>query len=78
MQEVETYIFHCHNRFAQFIVTRPIMELCLAVEWRLGPSVSNWWWEQNRVDVEGMWMVAWEVERMEEDEDTDGKKTETD
>ena len=40
--------------------------------------MPNWWWKQNGVDVEGMWKVAWEVEQMEEDEDTDGAKEETD
>ena len=28
------------------------MELCLAVEQRLGPGISNRWWEQDEVDVE--------------------------
>ena len=78
LQEVETYISHRHNRFAQFIVARPIMELFLAAEQRLGPRVSKQWWEHNGVDVKGVWMVGWEVKWVEEDENTDGTKTETD
>ena len=55
LQEVETYISLRHNTVAQCIVTRPITELFLAEEQRLGPRVSNRRWEQNRVDLEVMW-----------------------
>ena len=36
MSEVETYIACFQNTIAQFIVTRPIMYLCLAAVWRPG------------------------------------------
>ena len=32
LQEVDTYISYRQNKVAQFIVTRPIMDLCLSVD----------------------------------------------
>ena len=59
-------------------MTRPTVELCLAVEQRPGQSVSNRWWEQDRVDVEGMRTAAWEAKQMEGEEETDSTETKTD
>ena len=42
-QEVETYVSHLQNTVAQFIATRPIMDLCLAAERRSGSRVSKQW-----------------------------------
>ena len=78
LQEVETYTSHLHNTVAQFIATGPIMDLCLAVERRLGSRVSKQWWEQDGLDLEGMRTEAWEEELMEGEEDTDRKETDTD
>ena len=76
LQEVKTYV-SCHQiTVAQFIVTRPIIDLCLVVVWRTGSRVSNWWWEQDGLDLEGMQMEAWEAERMKGGEDIDGTETE--
>ena len=46
LQYVETYVSRHQNTAAQFIATRPIMDLCLAAKRRLGSWVSKWWWEQ--------------------------------
>ena len=44
LQEVETYV-SCHqNTVAQYIATKPIMDLCLAAKWSPGPKVEMWWW----------------------------------
>ena len=40
------------------------MDLCLAVERRTGSRVTNQWWEQDGLDVDEMWMVDREAERM--------------
>ena len=32
LEEVETYVLRLQNTVAQYIATRPILELCLAVE----------------------------------------------
>ena len=78
LQEVETYVSRRQNTVAQFIATRPIMDLCLATEQRPGPRVSKRWWEQDGVDVEGMRTAAREAERMEGGDETDGTETDTD
>ena len=68
-QDVDTYVSRRHNTVAQFIATRPIMDLCLAADQRPGPRVSKRWWEQDGVGVEGMRTAAREAERMEGEED---------
>ena len=45
LQEMETYV-SCHqNTVAQFIVTRPILNLCMEADRILGPMISKWWWK---------------------------------
>ena len=41
------------NMVAQFITTRPIMDLLLESEIRLGERVENKWWDQL-----GLWIVG--------------------
>ena len=78
LQEVEIFI-SCHqNTMVQYIATRPIIDLCLAEKWKLGPRVSMWWWEQEGLDLEGMRTAAQEAEQMEGEEETDGTDTATD
>ena len=43
LQEVETYASHHQNIVAQLITTRPIMDLCLAAEKRIGSWVTKLW-----------------------------------
>ena len=43
LQELETYLYFCKSIYTQFIATRPIMDLCLAVEQRTGSTVTKWW-----------------------------------
>ena len=62
---------------AQYIATNPIMDLCLAENWRTGPRVLMWWWEQEGLDLKGMMMAAWEAERTDGEEDTDGTEAAT-
>ena len=45
-KEVETYVSRRQNTVAQFIATRPIIELCLEMEWRSGSRVTNQWWDK--------------------------------
>ena len=40
LQEVETYFYRLQNTVVQYIVTRTIMDLCMAEKWRPGPRVS--------------------------------------
>ena len=46
LQEVNTYISHHQNTVVQYIATRPIMDLFMAVKRRPGPRVTMRWWEQ--------------------------------
>ena len=41
------------NMVAQYIATRPIMDLCERSTWRTGTRVSRKWWEQAGIDLEG-------------------------
>ena len=38
---------------AQYIATRPILDLCDWSAQRTGVWLSRWWWEQDRLDLEG-------------------------
>ena len=58
-QEVETYVSRCQNTVVQFIATRPIMNLCLAVERGAGSRVAKWWWEKDMLYLEGMQTADW-------------------
>ena len=40
LQEVETYVSCRDNKVGQYILTRPIIDLCLAAKWRPGPRVA--------------------------------------
>ena len=51
---METYVSRRHNTVAQFIVTSPIMYLCLVAEGIPGPWVYKRWCKQYGVYVEGM------------------------
>ena len=53
LQEVETYVSRGCNTVTQFIVTRPIVELCLTAERRPGSRVDKQWGEQ-----EGLYFVG--------------------
>ena len=39
------------NTFAQYIPTRPNLDLCERSNWRPGLRVSRWWWEQAGIDL---------------------------
>ena len=78
LQEVETYVSHHQNTVAQFIATRPIMDLCLVAERRPGSRVTKRWWEQDGLGVEGIRTAAREEEQIEGEDDTDGTEVVTD
>ena len=80
LQEVETYASCRQNIVGFFIVTRPIMEMCLEAAQRLVSRVANQWREQDGLglDLEGMRTVAWEAEHTQRDANTDGAEIETD
>ena len=71
LQEVETYVSLRQNTMAQYIATRPIVDMCLAAKRRPGPRVLIWWWELEGMDLAGMWTAAQEAERTEGGGETD-------
>ena len=52
IERIRTYITRRKNRVAQYIATRPILELCEQSPQRPGARVSQRWWEQDGLDLE--------------------------
>ena len=73
-QEVDNYISHRQNKVAQYIETRPIMDLCMVAKRTLGPRVSMRGWEQESMDLDRMWTVEREAEKPWREEETDVKR----
>ena len=59
VQKVDTYAACCQNTITKFIVTRPIIDLCLASVRRPGARVLKRWWEQVGLDMEVIWYITW-------------------
>ena len=54
------------------------MDLCLAAERCPGSRIPNQWWDQEGLDLEGVWTASGEVEEEEGEEETDSMETDTD
>ena len=52
-EEIGTYITRRQKTVAQYIATRPILDLCERSAWRSGARVSRRWWEQDGLYLEG-------------------------
>ena len=52
------------NTVSLFIANRPIIDLCMVVERRIGSRKDKWWWKKDGLDLEGMRKAAWKAERM--------------
>ena len=52
---METYVSHRYNTVANFIATRPVMDLCLEAERIPGEQVYQRWREQDNLDLQEMW-----------------------
>ena len=53
LDEIGVYIDQCLNMVAQYIVTRPIMDLCLAAERNPGIRLSMRWLGHTTLDILG-------------------------
>ena len=53
MEELETYIARRQNMVAQYIATRPILDLCPEAERCPGARVAKRWWEQEGLSLAG-------------------------
>ena len=76
IQEGDTYVACRQNTVVQYIKTMTIMDLCIAAERRMGTRVSKQWWDQEGLDLEGMWTAAREAEREEIEGEADGAEKE--
>ena len=47
------YVLNRQNTVSQYIVTRPILDLCEETVRRPGAWVSRIWWEQEGLDLAG-------------------------
>ena len=50
---IQTSILQRKNTAAQFIATRPILDLCEKANRHPGARVARWWWEQTGIDWRG-------------------------
>ena len=50
---IRKYITRRQNTVAQYIATRPILDLCEKSARRPGERLSRRWWEQADLDLEG-------------------------
>ena len=62
LQDIETYVARHQNTGAQYISSRPIMDLFLAAGSCPGARFSKRWWYQEDLDLEGIWEAAREAE----------------
>ena len=46
-EDIGTYVTRRQNTVAQYIATRPILDLCDWSAWSTGVWVSQRWWEQD-------------------------------
>ena len=53
LDEIRKSVTRMHNTVAQYIATRPILDLCKRDTRRLGARVSQRLWEQDGIDLEG-------------------------
>ena len=51
---IEKYIMRRENTVAQYIATQPILDLCEQSARRPRARVSQRWWEQEGLDLEGV------------------------
>ena len=51
-KETRTSITNRQNTVAQYIATRPLLNLCERAKQRGGPRVSRRWWDQKGIDWE--------------------------
>ena len=54
LEEIGVYISRLQSTATQYIVTLPIMDLCLAAEKNPGMCLSRLWWDQPALDILGI------------------------
>ena len=54
LEDIRVYIERHNNMVAQYIATRPTMDLCLEAERKPVMHLSRRWWEQPALDILGI------------------------
>ena len=75
MVGIRTSITRRHNTVAQYIATRPILDLCEQATRRPGARVSQRWWEKVRIYLEGarkQAAISAAISETESEEGSDG------
>ena len=54
LKEIGVYIARRQKMIAQYIATRPLMDLCMVAEQNTGVKISRQWWEQYNLDILGI------------------------
>ena len=54
LDDIGVYIARRHKKVAQYIATRPIMDLYLAADRNTGLQLSMLWWDQPALDILGI------------------------
>ena len=54
LEEIEVYIALCYNMVTLYMATRPILDLCLAVDQEIVLRLYRQWWEQPDIDILGI------------------------
>ena len=71
LTDIRTSILNRHNTVAQYIATRPLLDLCEGARAREGAKVPLRWWDQAGIDLETAKAKGVETDR------TDGTGTDT-
>ena len=71
-EEVEACVLRRQNTAAQYIVMRPILDLCEETVQILGMWVVKRWWEKEVLDLVGAWEVTAVSEEGVGEEDREG------
>ena len=72
LTDIRTSIMRSHNTVAQYIVTRPLLDMCEGTRAREGAKVPLRWWDQAGIDWEKAKAKGVVIDR------TDGTETGTD
>ena len=62
LDEIRVYIARHQNTVEKYIATRPIIDLCLAEERKMGLCLSRRWWEHPALDILGIILLYSEEE----------------
>ena len=69
---MEAYVLKRQNKVAQYIVTRPILDLCEETVRNLGTWIKKMWWYQEGLELKGERVDGTAAEEEGGEEETEG------